>query len=118
MFAFIGMRHALVDIWLGFVERLFVPVKPAAPSITRRRAAVPANARPVSWQEALYRGSAGTASGTHDDTDLRPAHVFASAGASTVEEINELDHAVRDDTGPTRFPARTLTKLPERATAR
>jgi len=66
--ALMGVRHALVDVVLGLVERLYVTGKPSpAPVRVRpRRAAVLTHevAHP-GWQDVLYRGAAATATGQH-----------------------------------------------------
>ena len=62
--ALMGVRNAIVDIWLGFVERLYVPEKKAPTPVRRRRAAAEPPAAP-SWEDVLYRGAAATATGEH-----------------------------------------------------
>ena len=63
--AFMGVRNLLVDLWLGFVEYLYVHEKPrdAVKPVKRRR--VTRETAPVPWQDVLYRGAAATASGQH-----------------------------------------------------
>lgn len=66
--ALMGVRHALVDVVLGLVERLYVTGEPSpAPVRVRpRRAAVLTHevAHP-GWRDVLYRGAAATATGQH-----------------------------------------------------
>ena len=63
--ALMGVKNAVVDVWLGFVERLYVTDGPkAAPIRVRRRREEPQPAAP-SWQDVLYRGAAATATGEH-----------------------------------------------------
>jgi hypothetical protein len=64
--ALMGLRNAIVDVWLGFVERLYVPEKREArsPVQVRRRRVVEEPAEP-SWEDVLYRGAAATATGEH-----------------------------------------------------
>ncbi|MCW2493392.1 MAG: hypothetical protein JWN47_2756 [Frankiales bacterium] len=68
--ALMGVRNALVDVWLGFVEYLYVTEKPAgakparAGSLGRRGRTAPVPAV-VGWQDVLYRGAAATATGAH-----------------------------------------------------
>lgn len=68
--ALMGIRHALVDIVLGLVERLYVTGKRKPPPVrVRRRSAPVVVAAPViaqpGWQDVLYRGAAATATGQH-----------------------------------------------------
>jgi cellulose synthase/poly-beta-1,6-N-acetylglucosamine synthase-like glycosyltransferase len=63
--AFMGVRNLLVDLWLGFVEHLYVTEKPpGAVKPVKRRRTVPEPA-PTPWQDVLYRGQAATATGAH-----------------------------------------------------
>ncbi|TKV60671.1 glycosyltransferase [Nakamurella flava] len=62
--ALVGVRFALVDVWLGFVERLYVDDKPREVVRVRRRRAAPEPA-PPGWHEVLYQGAAGTATGEY-----------------------------------------------------
>ncbi len=66
LMALMGVRNLLVDLWVGFVEHLYVTDKPrdAEPVQRRRRRALPEPA-PAPWQDVLYRGAAATATGTH-----------------------------------------------------
>ncbi len=64
--ALMGARHALVDIWLGFVERLYVTDKASRPTVAVRRARkAPPTLRQPTWQDVLYRGAPATATGEH-----------------------------------------------------
>ncbi|WP_395726824.1 glycosyltransferase family 2 protein [Nakamurella sp.] len=62
--ALVGVRFALVDVWLGFVERLYVSDKPREVVRVRRRRAAP---EPVSpgWRDVLYQGAPATATGEY-----------------------------------------------------
>ena len=60
----VGVRFALVDVWLGFVERLYVSDKPKQVVRVRRRRVEPVTAAP-GWQDVLYRGAAATVDGAH-----------------------------------------------------
>ncbi len=62
--ALVGVRFALIDVWLGFIERLYVSDKPREIVKVRRRRAAPEPV-PPSWREVLYRGAAATATGEH-----------------------------------------------------
>jgi hypothetical protein len=63
--ALMGVQNAIVDIWLGFVERLYVPEKSAKPVVRdRQRRPAPVASGP-SWEDVLYRGAAATATGEH-----------------------------------------------------
>lgn len=64
LLALVGVRFALVDIWLGFVERLYVDDKPREVVRVRRRRAAPEPATP-GWRDVLYQGAAGTATGEY-----------------------------------------------------
>jgi len=65
--AFMGVRNLLVDLWLGFVEFLYVTEKPrnAAQPVQRRQRRTVKEPTPMAWQDVLYRGAPATASGTH-----------------------------------------------------
>ncbi|MHB1614407.1 MAG: hypothetical protein ACYCYA_08800, partial [Actinomycetes bacterium] len=58
--AFVGMRNALVDLWVGLMARLYVPAdRPRVPR--RHRPAVPdvvAQPAPLAWANVLYHGTA------------------------------------------------------------
>jgi cellulose synthase/poly-beta-1,6-N-acetylglucosamine synthase-like glycosyltransferase len=62
--ALVGVQFALVDVWLGFVERLYVDDKPREVVRVRRRRAAPEPAAP-GWRDVLYQGAAGTANGDY-----------------------------------------------------
>jgi hypothetical protein len=62
--ALVGVQFALVDVWLGFVERLYVDDKPREIVRVRRRRAAPEPAAP-GWRDVLYQGAAGTANGEY-----------------------------------------------------
>ncbi len=64
--AFLGVRNALVDIWLGFVERFYVTDRSAEIQVVRRNP-VPAPVPQPTWRETLYRGAAGTHTGAYSD---------------------------------------------------
>ena len=65
--AFLGLRHALADTWLGCIEKLYVTEKDPTEriSVRDRQLAAPASSE-LDWREVLFRGSAATASGTHE----------------------------------------------------
>ncbi|HXC77120.1 MAG TPA: glycosyltransferase family 2 protein [Candidatus Acidoferrum sp.] len=64
--AFVGIRHAIVDIWLGLVERLYVTEKdPLAPRPQRRRRSDPVPVTVATWRDVLYHGPAATLDGAH-----------------------------------------------------
>ena len=48
LLSLMGLRYAIVDIWLGFIERLYVPDKKAPVVRVRRRRVEPATP-PASW---------------------------------------------------------------------
>ncbi|MCW2524956.1 MAG: hypothetical protein JWO63_3291, partial [Frankiales bacterium] len=68
--AFMGVKNSIVDTWLGFIEHLYVTDKPAKStanaslhSTSKRRRRPKAVIQPPHWEDVLYRGVAGTASG-------------------------------------------------------
>jgi len=63
--ALMGVRPALVDIWLGVVDRLYVSDRPAPVAAKVRRRRVAREPAAPSWQDVLYRGAAATANGEH-----------------------------------------------------
>jgi hypothetical protein len=68
--AFMGVRNALVDVLLGFVEHFYVTDQRRDVQVVRRsRVLAPAPAREPDWQEMLYRGAAGTQSGEYSYGD-------------------------------------------------
>jgi len=62
--ALVGVRFALVDVWLGFVERLYVSDKPREVVRVRRRRAAPEPVTP-GWRDVLYQGAPATATGEY-----------------------------------------------------
>jgi hypothetical protein len=66
VFAFMGLRNTLVDIALGFVEHFYVTDNRADVQVVRRKRAPQPAAAPM-WEEILYRGAAGTETGTYSD---------------------------------------------------
>src|SRR6478752_786585 len=60
----VGVRFALVDVWLGFVERLYVSDKPREVVRVRRRRAAPEPVTP-GWRDVLYQGAPATATGEY-----------------------------------------------------
>jgi cellulose synthase (UDP-forming) len=89
LLALMGLRHALVDIWLGIWEHLHVTEGTGRPTPLRRRRkrSTPEPALPR-WDEVLYRGAAGTESGEHpgDGTGafriLAPSATPVAAGST------------------------------------
>ena len=73
-----GLRYAIVDIWLGFVERLYVSDTKAPVVQVRRRRVEPQPVAP-SWQEILYRGAAATATGDHVSESAGSFRILADA---------------------------------------
>jgi cellulose synthase/poly-beta-1,6-N-acetylglucosamine synthase-like glycosyltransferase len=68
VFAFMGVRNALVDIWLGFVEYFYVTDKRADVQVVRRRrSAEPQVEEAANWREVLYRGAPATENGAYSD---------------------------------------------------
>jgi cellulose synthase (UDP-forming) len=67
VFAFMGLRHTLVDIWLGIVEWLYVTDAPKPVQIVRRRRPAVTVEPESNWEDVLYRGAAATESGAHHD---------------------------------------------------
>jgi cellulose synthase (UDP-forming) len=77
--AFMGVGHAIVDIWLGFVEHLYVTEKDVtekAPA-RRRRSQVAQVAVEPQWRDVLYRGAAATGSGAHHTDGAGPFKILA-----------------------------------------
>jgi len=62
--AFMGLGNTLVDIWLGFVERLYVSERTEKVQVVRRKRVLAPAAEP-SWQDVLYRGAAATDTGAY-----------------------------------------------------
>jgi cellulose synthase (UDP-forming) len=60
----VGVQYALVDVWLGFIERLYVSDKPREVVKVRRRRVEPQAPQPT-WQDVLYRGAPATADGAY-----------------------------------------------------
>jgi cellulose synthase/poly-beta-1,6-N-acetylglucosamine synthase-like glycosyltransferase len=68
--AFMGVRNALVDVLLGFVEHFYVTDQRRDVQVVRRnRVLAPAPTREADWQEMLYRGAAGTQTGEYSYGD-------------------------------------------------
>jgi cellulose synthase (UDP-forming) len=65
--AFMGLWHAITDIWLGFFDKLYVTEKDPDEriSVRNRQIATTTPADP-NWRDVLYRGSAATASGAYE----------------------------------------------------
>jgi cellulose synthase (UDP-forming) len=78
--AFLGLRNALVDTWLGCIEKLYVTDKDPTEriSVRDRQLAAPASSE-LDWREVLFRGSAATASGTHETDGAGPFKILAVA---------------------------------------
>jgi hypothetical protein len=91
----VGVRFALVDVWLGFVERLYVDDKPREVVRVRRRRAEP-EPTPPSWRDVLYRGAAATATGEH-----------VSDGAGTFRILAEVPEA------PVMYGRRASDRMPQ-----
>jgi cellulose synthase/poly-beta-1,6-N-acetylglucosamine synthase-like glycosyltransferase len=66
VFAFMGVRNALVDIWLGFVEYFYVTDKSADIQVVRPKRAPTPPPEP-GWREVLYRGAAATENGAYSN---------------------------------------------------
>jgi hypothetical protein len=62
--AFMGIRHTVVDICLGIVERLYAKDGTRPVQIVRGRVST-APHHQAGWSEVLYRGAAATESGVH-----------------------------------------------------
>ncbi|MGH8962357.1 MAG: glycosyltransferase family 2 protein [Jatrophihabitantaceae bacterium] len=75
--AFMGLRNTLTDIWLGFVEHLYVSERAEPVQLMRGRRIAVAETPEPTWQEVLYRGVAATESGLHAEGD-GPFKIFAS----------------------------------------
>jgi cellulose synthase/poly-beta-1,6-N-acetylglucosamine synthase-like glycosyltransferase len=74
--AFMGLRNTLTDIWLGFVEHLYVAQRTEPVQLMRGRRIEVAPTPEPTWQEVLYRGVAATESGLHAEGD-GPFKIFA-----------------------------------------
>ena len=92
-----GVRNALVDIWLGFVERLYVPDKSA-----RRRQSVQVRGRKIepepvqpSWQDVLYRGAAATATGEHVSESTGMFRILAQPPEPPVQHNRRATDRIR-----------------------
>ncbi|WP_338180151.1 glycosyltransferase family 2 protein [Jatrophihabitans sp.] len=86
--AFVGVRNAIVDIGLGFVEHLYVTETPAVPASSRRRRAENATT-PASWEEILFRGAAATATGQHPSGGGGQFRILAVPPEPSVERLVE-----------------------------
>ena len=67
VFAFMGLRNTLVDIWLGAVERFYVTDAPKEVQVVRPRRKVVVTEREPDWEDVLFRGVAGTETGEHHE---------------------------------------------------
>ena len=67
VFAFMGLRNTLVDIWLGAVERLYVTDVPKEVQVVRPRRAVVVRSAEPEWEDVLFLGDPGTETGEHYD---------------------------------------------------
>jgi cellulose synthase (UDP-forming) len=85
--AFVGVRAAVVDIWLGLVERLYVTEKSSRVS-RRRRASetIPASIE-LSWNEVLFRGAAATSTGAHHTGSPGSFRVVAHPPATPIKTL-------------------------------
>ena len=79
-----GVRFALVDVWLGFVERLYVSDKPKQVVRVRRRRVEPGPSAP-GWQDVLYRGAAATASGEYVSESAGMFRILADVPEAPVD---------------------------------
>jgi cellulose synthase (UDP-forming) len=113
--ALMGVKNAVVDVWLGFVERLYVDDGPkAAPIRVRRRREEPQPATP-SWQDVLYRGAAATATGEHVAESTGMFRILAEVPEAPVKHnrrATDRQPAPAVDTGQFR------TRASDRGTAR
>ena len=66
VFAFMGVRNAVADIWLGFIEYFYVTDNSADVQVVRRKRAL-APAPEATWREVLYRGAPATENGAYSD---------------------------------------------------
>ncbi|GAA0449759.1 glycosyl transferase [Paractinoplanes deccanensis] len=80
--AFMGVRNTIVDLWLGFVEHLYVPEPSAKKPVVRRRRRTAPEPAPAPWQEILYRGAAATATGAYHAEASGSFHILASPPAA------------------------------------
>jgi hypothetical protein len=89
--ALMGIRHALVDIWLGIVEFVHLPAQPG-PTVARRRhvTSSPVYAQPA-WSDVLYRGAAATATGEHVSDGARQFRILAQPPEVPVAEPVDRD---------------------------
>lgn len=96
--ALMGLRHALVDLWLGIVEFVHVPHR-STPRVSRRRSTPPPGPVPPSWSEVLYRGAAATATGEHVSESTgqfrilaQPPEIPAARPAADPQGADANDH--------------------------
>ena len=95
--ALMGVRNALVDVWLGVVEHLYVPEKATpAPVLTRRRRVAPVPVQP-SWQDVLYRGAAATATGEHVSEGAGMFRILAQPPPAPAKHNRRASDRVRAD---------------------
>ncbi|MEJ3403423.1 glycosyltransferase family 2 protein [Rathayibacter sp. YIM 133350] len=65
--SYIGVGNALVDVWLGIIKPLYVPVRPAKPSQAAPQTAA------LDWRSVLYLGSAERTDHPRMPVEPRPA---------------------------------------------
>jgi cellulose synthase/poly-beta-1,6-N-acetylglucosamine synthase-like glycosyltransferase len=65
--AFMGVRNALVDVWLGFIERFYVTDRSKEIQVVRRSRPAPVARPEASWREVLYRGVPATENGAYSN---------------------------------------------------
>jgi len=106
LLSLMGLRNAMVDIWLGFVERLYVSDKKAPVVRVRRRRAEPQTA-PPSWQDVLYRGAAATATGDRVAESAGMFRILADAPEPPVLH----NRRVTDRMGPAGYGRRAADRV-------
>jgi hypothetical protein len=76
--AFMGLRFALLDIWLGLRERMYVADKPPVVPERRRRSQPAVTGVETDWRDVIYRGAAATSSGLHLGDGVGPFRILAT----------------------------------------
>ncbi len=106
LLSLMGLRYAIIDIWLGFVERLYVPDTKAPVVRVRRRRVEPDTVSP-SWQDVLYRGAAATASGDHVSESAGMFRILADAP----EPPPQHNRRATDRVGPPGYGRRATDRI-------
>ncbi len=106
LFALMGARHALVDIWLGFVERLYVTDKASRPKVEVRRARKAPTTRKPTWEDVLYRGAPATETGEHISDGTGMFRILAETPEPVVKHNRRATDRMQAGDGPVQYNRR------------